>query len=61
MEFEGPGPYAKPLHGTARVFAVAKPPSSYLLITVQMDGKPDPNARKFLDSVHLADKVEARP
>lgn len=61
VEFEGPGPYNKPLHGTARVFAVAKPPSSYLLITVQMDGKQDPNARKFLDSVHLGDKVEARP
>gem|GEM_PF-5127809 len=61
VAFEGPGPYDKPLHGAARIFAVANPPSSYLIITVQMDGKPDPNARKFLDSVHLGDKVEARP
>lgn len=60
VQFEAPGPYNKPLRGVARVFAAAEPPSSYVLMALQMDGKPDPNAQKFLDSLHLGKKVEAK-
>jgi hypothetical protein len=61
VQFTAPGPYAKPLRATARVFASSKPPSSYLVIALQMDGTPDPNATKFLDSLHLGTKVETKP
>ncbi|HSR98858.1 MAG TPA: hypothetical protein VLM79_17495, partial [Kofleriaceae bacterium] len=61
VQFTAPGPYAKPLRATARVFASSKPPSSYLVIAFQMDGTPDANAPKFLDSLHLGTKVETKP
>jgi hypothetical protein len=60
VQFEAPGPYNKPLRGIARVYAAAQPPSSYLVMALQMDGKPDPNAQKFLDSLHLGSKVEVK-
>jgi hypothetical protein len=60
VQFEAPGPYNKPLRGIARVFAAAPPPRSYLVMALQMDGKPDPNAQKFLDSLHLGSKVEVK-
>jgi hypothetical protein len=60
VQFTAPGPYAKPLRATARVFASSKPPSSYLVIALQMDGTPDPNATKFLDSLHLGTNVETK-
>ena len=56
--FSAPGPYKDPVRGSARVFVSLTPPTSYVVMTMQMDGKPDPAAQKFLRSVHLGRKVE---
>ncbi len=61
VQFTAPGPYKKPLLGVARVFASADPPITYVVMALQMDGKPDPRAPKFLASLHLGKKVETRP
>ena len=60
IQFEAPGPYNKPLRGTARIYASANPPAAFIALAVQMDGKPDPNAQKFFDSLHLGKKVESK-
>jgi hypothetical protein len=61
IQFEAPGPYNNQLHGVARVFVSVTPPGSYVALAMQMDGKPDPTAVKFLDSIHLGSKVEPHP
>jgi hypothetical protein len=61
VEITGPGSSNKPLRGTGRMCASNDPVSSYMALAIQTDGKPDPDARKFLDSLHLGKHVETRP
>jgi hypothetical protein len=61
VEISGPSSSSKPLRGTGRMCASNDPVSTYLALAIQMDGKPDPDARKFLDSLHLGKHVEPRP
>lgn len=61
VRFEAPGPNNSRLLGVARVFASAKPPGTYMAIAMHLTGKPDPDAQKFLDSLHLGKKVETKP
>jgi hypothetical protein len=51
----------KSIRGVARLFASAKPPSAFMAGAMQLNGKPDPDAQKFLDSIHLGKKVETKP
>ena len=59
--FEAPGPNNTTIHGIARIFAAAKPPSAFMAGAMRMTDTPDPDAQKFLDSIHLGKKVETRP
>ena len=61
VEIAGPSSSNKPLRGTGRMCASNDPVSTYLALAIQMDGKPDPDAKKFLDSLHLGKHVETRP
>jgi len=47
--------------GVARNFFSAKPPRGYTVIAGHEIDKPDPDAEKFLDSLHLGKKVETKP
>jgi hypothetical protein len=60
VEIAGPGSANEPLRGTGRMCASNDPVSTYLALAIQMDGKPDPDARKFLESLHLGKQVETR-
>ncbi|HEX7839811.1 MAG TPA: hypothetical protein VF469_20185 [Kofleriaceae bacterium] len=59
--FEASGDDQHHIRGVVRLFASAKPPSAYMASAMQMTGKPDPDAQKFLDSLHLGKKTETRP
>jgi len=59
FHFEAPGPSGK-IRGSARLYASAKPPSVYMAIVMRRTDKPDPDASKFLDSMHLGKKVESK-
>ena len=48
----------RPVHGVVRMFASAKPPSVFMASALRTSDKPDPDAKKFLDSMHLGKKVE---
>lgn len=58
--FEAPGPTGKPIRGSARLFTSAKPPGVYVATAMRMTDKPDPDAPKFLESMHLGKKVESQ-
>jgi len=60
LQFEAPGPNDATLRGVARIFASAKPPSAYIASAMQMTGKPDPDAKKFLSTFHVGKKVETK-
>jgi len=59
FQFEAPGPSGK-IRGIARVYTSAKPSSVYMAIVMRMTDKADPEASKFLDSMHLGKKVESK-
>jgi hypothetical protein len=59
--FEASGGDQQHIRGVVRLFVSAKPPSAYMASAMQMTGNPDPDAKKFLDSLHLGKKVEATP
>ena len=56
--FEAPGPDNHPIHAIARIYASARPARAYMVIAMRMTDQPDPDAAKFLDSMHLGKKVE---
>ena len=56
--FEAPGPDNHPIHAIARIYVSAKPARAYMVIAMRMTDQPDPDAAKFLDSMHLGKKVE---
>jgi hypothetical protein len=58
--FEAPGPTGKSVRGSARLFASAKPPGVYMAAAMQMTDKADPDAPRFLTSMHLGKKVETK-
>lgn len=49
------------VRGVVRLFASARPPSAYMASAMRMTERADPDAQKFLDSLHLGKKVEAAP
>jgi hypothetical protein len=49
------------VRGVVRLFASARPPSAYMASAMRMTERADPDAHKFLDSLHLGKKVEAAP
>jgi len=57
--FEATGS-GQPIHGIARLFATATPPQAFIISAMRMNDKPDPDAKKFLDSIHLGKKVETK-
>lgn len=59
VQFEAPGPAGK-IRGSARLYTSAKPPSVFMATAMRMTEKPDPDASKFLDSMHLGKKVETK-
>jgi hypothetical protein len=59
--FEAPGQNNTSIHGIARIFASAKPPSAFVAGAMRMTDTPDPDAQKFLDSIHLGKRVETGP
>lgn len=44
--------------GVMRMFASARPPSVFMASALRLSDQPDPDAKKFLDSMHLGKKVE---
>lgn len=56
--FEAAGPEHQVIHAVARLFASAKPPRVFIISAMRLTDRPDPAARKFLDSAHLGKKVE---
>jgi hypothetical protein len=46
------------LHGTARLFASDSPPSAYIASAFRLSESADPDAQRFLDSMHLGTSVE---
>jgi hypothetical protein len=52
VQFEAPGPYHKPLRGTAPLVVSAPPPASCIAMAIQ----PDLDGQTFLDSLHLGKK-----
>jgi hypothetical protein len=60
VEFEAAGPTGTTIHGSARFFTSAKPPGVYVATAMRMTDKPDPDGPKFLASMHLGKKVEAK-
>jgi hypothetical protein len=58
--FEAPGPSGKSIRGSARLFTSAKPPGVYVATAMQMTDKADPDAPRFLQSMHLGRKVETK-
>jgi hypothetical protein len=58
--FEAPGPSGKPIRGSARLFTSAKPPGVYVAAAMQLTDKADPDAPRFLASMHLGKKVETQ-
>jgi hypothetical protein len=61
VQFEAIGPDRRTLRGICRVFVSPVPLTTYVAIAIQFDGKPEPAARRFLDSLHLGKKVEVQP
>jgi hypothetical protein len=51
---------AQKIHGVARMFASAKPPSAFIASAMRLTDKPDPDSKKFLASIHLGKKVETK-
>lgn len=58
--FEANGTGSQQIHGIARLFATATPPQAFIISAMRMNDKPDPDAKKFLDSIHLGKKVETK-
>jgi len=61
VQFEAIGPGRQTFRGICRAFVSPVPLTTYVAIAIQFDGRPDPAARKFLDSLHLGKKVEVQP
>jgi hypothetical protein len=59
--FDATGSNGRPIHGVYRIFGSANPPSGFMALTMRFTDKPDPDFRRFLDSVHLGKKVERQP
>ena len=59
VDYEGPSPTGLRAHGRMRLLVSAKPPVVYLVNVVRLGDVADPNAQKFLDSMHLGTKVES--
>ncbi|HEY0476350.1 MAG TPA: hypothetical protein VGD37_02450 [Kofleriaceae bacterium] len=60
MTFEAEGTGSPRVRGVVRMFASAKPPSVFMASAMRMSEKPDRDAPRFLDSIHLGKKVETR-
>jgi hypothetical protein len=58
VRFEATGPQNQSIHAIARLFASARPPRAYIISAMRLTDQPDPDAKKFLDSVHIGKKVE---
>jgi hypothetical protein len=61
IQFEAIGRGLGRFRGIGRVFVSPIPLTTYIAIAIQFDGKPDPGARGFLDSLHLGKQVEIQP
>jgi hypothetical protein len=48
------------IRGALRIFASAKPPSAFIATAMRVTDAPDPDAQKFLDSIHLGKKTELK-
>jgi hypothetical protein len=51
---------AQRIRGALRIFASAKPPSAYIATAMRVTDAADPDAQKFLDSIHLGKKTELK-
>jgi hypothetical protein len=51
---------AQHVRGALRIFASAKPPSAFIATAMRVNDAPDPDAQKFLDSIHLGKKTELK-
>lgn len=60
VSFEADAPNNQTTRGALRIFASAKPPSAFIATAIRITDKPDPDAQKFLDSIHLGKKVEIK-
>ncbi|HEY6178848.1 MAG TPA: hypothetical protein VIX73_30560 [Kofleriaceae bacterium] len=60
VSFEADTPDNQRVRGALRIFASAKPPSAFVATAMRITEKPDPEAQKFLDSIHLGKKAEIK-
>jgi len=51
---------AQHIRGALRIFASARPPSAFIATAMRVNDAPDPDAQKFLDSIHLGKKTELK-
>jgi hypothetical protein len=58
--FEAGAPNNQHVRGSLRIFASARPPTAFIATAMRITDKPDPDAQKFLDSIHLGKKVETK-
>lgn len=49
------------IHGMMRVFASNSPPSTFVATAMRTATSSDPDAQKFVESMHMGSKVETRP
>lgn len=61
VTFEAEAPNHQRIRGALRIFASARPPSAYIATAMRVTDQPDPDAQKFLDSIHLGKRIETAP
>ena len=60
VSFEADTPSNQHIRGALRIYASAKPPSAFIATAMRITETPDPDAQRFLDSIHLGKKVEIK-
>jgi hypothetical protein len=58
VTFEADVPSNQHIRGALRIFASARPPSAFIATAMRITEQPDPDAQRFLDSIHLGKRVE---